>query len=274
MSYPINYPTPQGANVQIFYQSGDDNQLNYRHHQTWIKPRGASFVWFTLIGGGGGGGTAVSDGVAGSTARGGGGGSGGIYNLLLPAFLIPDSLMIKVGRGGLPSGGPGRNTSVSYKSVSATIIQLAQAVGGSAGGNASASGGVANNGSGGSAGNTLDENEFKYLGIVDPHGGDAGSAGNANKTTSTQTVLQGGPGGDGSSAASPFGYEKTSYSTASVNGFGVFQPIINSLCANQAGTVGGAIAGFGSGGGGATSTTTTLENGNAGGDGVAIIISW
>jgi hypothetical protein len=44
MSYPINYPTPQNANVQVLYKTDD-----------WVKPQGASFVWFTLIGAGAGG---------------------------------------------------------------------------------------------------------------------------------------------------------------------------------------------------------------------------
>jgi len=82
MSYPINYPTPQGANVQIFNAptaSGSDPLAS------WTKPQGASFVWFTLIGPGGN-----SDGTT-------GGGSGAVTNFMCPAFLIPDQLSIKVG---------------------------------------------------------------------------------------------------------------------------------------------------------------------------------
>ena len=56
MSYPINYPTPQNANVQILYKTDD-----------WVKPQGASFAWFTLIGGGGGGaGGDPSQGISGA----------------------------------------------------------------------------------------------------------------------------------------------------------------------------------------------------------------
>ena len=53
MSYPINYPTPQGANVQIFtsYMDVSNPETGF----DWAKPQGASFVWFTLIGPGGNG---------------------------------------------------------------------------------------------------------------------------------------------------------------------------------------------------------------------------
>jgi hypothetical protein len=54
MSYPINYPTPQGANIQIFQapriRTALANQLN---NTSWVKPQGASFVFFSLIGAGG-----------------------------------------------------------------------------------------------------------------------------------------------------------------------------------------------------------------------------
>jgi hypothetical protein len=79
MSYPINYPTPQGANIQIFESGGTTSD--------WVKPQGASFVWFTLIGGGG----------SGSGTQ--GGGSGAITNCMVPAFLIPDVLQINVSSG-------------------------------------------------------------------------------------------------------------------------------------------------------------------------------
>jgi len=88
MSYPLNYPTPQNANIQIF--NGSEGQSNAT--QIWVKPQGASFVWFTLIGAGGGGDTATR-----------GGGSGAITNCMVPAFLIPDSLQISIGNPYLPT---------------------------------------------------------------------------------------------------------------------------------------------------------------------------
>jgi hypothetical protein len=73
MSYPINYPTPQGANVQIFTANTDDAADGFSGD--WVKPQGASMVWFTLIGAGGGGGNAITD-ASGGNAYAGGGGSG------------------------------------------------------------------------------------------------------------------------------------------------------------------------------------------------------
>ena len=87
MSYPLNYPTPTNADVQIFVGGGTSVTANART-KTWIKPQGASFVWFTLIGAGGNGNGAY------------GGGSGAVTNCLVPAFLIPDSLLVSVGNEG------------------------------------------------------------------------------------------------------------------------------------------------------------------------------
>jgi len=64
MSYPINYPTPQGANVQIFQCRVRGAAATAWTHE-WVKPQGASMVWFTLIGGGGGGATGAGTGGTG-----------------------------------------------------------------------------------------------------------------------------------------------------------------------------------------------------------------
>lgn len=91
MSYPINYPTPQNANVQTF----TDPSVA----ASWVKPQGATMVWFTLIGGGGNGNGYNS------------GASGSVTNFMVPAFFIPDILKIKVG-GYI---GVYNNTTVSYQ---------------------------------------------------------------------------------------------------------------------------------------------------------------
>ena len=98
MSYPINYPTPQGANIQIFTDGGTTSD--------WVKPQGASFVWFTLIGGGGSG-----SGVQ-------GGGSGAVTNCMVPAFLIPDVLQVNV------SSGESVDTTVVYQQKDGTGYTL------------------------------------------------------------------------------------------------------------------------------------------------------
>jgi hypothetical protein len=137
MSYPINYPTPQQANVQIFNAGSSTT--------SWVKPQGASFVWFTLIG-------------AGGTGSGGAGGTGAVTNCLVPAFLIPDELQISVGT-------PSVDTSVNY--VSKATYNLLTARSG-------------NIGSGGTATNS---NFFSAAGLFQSIGGQAGNVGTPSTTT-------------------------------------------------------------------------------------------
>jgi hypothetical protein len=148
MSYPINYPTPQGANVQIFNapsRSGADTNFS------WIKPQGASFVWFTLIGAGG-----TGDGTN-------GGGSGAVTNFMCPAFLIPDELSIKVGSPAAVS------TIVYYQQKTGGGYNLLQANGTS---NASAA--LANT-----------ANAFPAMGFYQSVAGQNGSSGDPGASTTT-----------------------------------------------------------------------------------------
>jgi hypothetical protein len=115
MSYPIKYPTPQGANIQIFKTSDTI--------QDWVKPQGASFVWFTLIGGGAGGDN-------GDPAV--GGGSGAVTNFMGPAFLMPDVMPIQVAKGGVLGASGG--TSIVYYRAKTDFYILLTAAGGTAGG--------------------------------------------------------------------------------------------------------------------------------------------
>ena len=119
MSYPLNYPTPQNADIQIF----NAGNITVNQTGTWTKPQGASFVWFTLIGSGGGGDNSTI-----------GGGSGAVTNCLVPAFLIPDVLRITVGKGGGISSA-GIITSISYYDKASYTLLVANA--------GTASGGVA-----------------------------------------------------------------------------------------------------------------------------------
>lgn len=167
MSYPINYPTPQNANVQIFNVDGSNGWTR----QKWIKPQGASFVWFTLIGSGG-------DGSGGT-----GGGSGAVTNFMCPAFLIPDSLDICVAAGG--SGG---QTYITYSArghgLSPSLILFA------------------NSGSGVSVGSAMAANFFTAMGFFQSIAGQAGNTGSASATT----FLAGGETGPG---YGNYGYTQT-----------------------------------------------------------------
>lgn len=204
MSYPINYPTPQGANVQIFQTGGSDSD--------WVKPQGASFVWFTLIGAG----------SAGDTSGGVGGGSGAVTNFMGPAFLIPNVLRVTVGRGGQTDNAVGTPSTVTYHQKNDVGYTLLQA---RAGGNS------------GSAGSASSQNYFTAMGFFQSVDGQQGIVG--GQTDSATTFLSGG-GASGATTAN-YGYSAPC-------GYFQMQPIIVGV---GGGASGGLIGkgGIGCGGG-------------------------
>lgn len=197
MSYPINYPTPQNANVQIFYK--DDNNTSYK---SWVKPQGASFVWFTLIGAGGGGGGA-----------GIGGNSGNVTNFMCPAFLIPDVLRVRVGEGGDSATGGG-STELEYQEKGSSGYVLLRA-----------NGGVVS----GSANTANAANYFTAMGFYQSVLGQVGS----NGAASTTTFLAGGDTGPG--------YGNYGYTQPDSDGYFLMRPIIVGVGAagTGAGGIGG-----------------------------------
>jgi hypothetical protein len=252
MSYPIKYPTPQGANIQIF-------NVTSSLIQSWVKPQGASFVWFTLIGAGGGGGG--SDGASGT---GGGGGSGAVTNCMVPAFLIPDSLQIKVGKGGSGGvisgdGSGGAPANISYRANSTTGFTLLNANGGA--------GGLAN-GNGSGAGGTADSsNYFSCMGFFQSIAGQAGVTSGTISPSST-TFLGGGAGTSASDSASAnYGYSTGNYGS----GYFQIQPIIVGVGGGLGSGTGGNVGGIGCGGGG---TDLSPVKGGNGGNGLVVIITW
>lgn len=212
MSYPINYPTPQNANVQIFtaqIPAGDN-----RKNQNWVKPQGASFVWFTLIGGGG----------SGDSNLGIGGPSGAVTNFMCPAFLIPDELSILVGNGG-PNGSTGASgggTSVYYQQKTGTGYVLLQA-----------------NPGGGGGGTASTPNYFTAMGFFQSVAGQDGTGGTVNP--SATTFLSGGGAGANNVNAN-YGYTNTSTS-----GWFQMSPIIVGV--GGRGQSPNSIGGIGCGGG-------------------------
>lgn len=255
MSYPINYPTPQGANVQIFQDGGTTSD--------WVKPQGASFVWFTLIGGGGSGGNGSSTGIG----DGGGGGSAAVTNFMGPAFLMPDVLQVSVGRGGLTASASGTQTIINYVSKSTyELLRAESGLGGTAG-----SGNT--NGVGGAGGAATASNYFSCMGFYQSIAGQTGD--NATNTISATTFLSGGM--SGNTRISNYGYSVTNQ-----NGYFQMQPIIvgvggtrpnfSETGSSNPSRTSGAHTGCGGGGGlGATSNRTF---GARGGDGMVVIITW
>lgn len=252
MSYPINYPTPQGANVQIFSQR---SPTTGNFTAEWVKPQGASFVWFTLIGGGAGGG-----GGDGATLAGGGGGSGSVTNCLVPAFLIPDVLVIVLGPGGTGGtagsgydGNPGGDTFVRYQQKDTSGYILLRANGGSPG--------SATSNTGGAGGTATTSNYFSAAGFFQSIAGQTGAAPGVNLSPSTTTFLSGGATLT-SLSRSNYGYSPT------LNGFFQIQPIIVGGGGADTG-----VGGAGCGGGGCNNIGSTTVGGR-GGDGLVVIISW
>jgi hypothetical protein len=188
MSYPINYPTPQGSNIQTF--TGRSPSLTNHNTYTWTKPQGASFVWFTLIGAGGNGDNSA------------GGASGAVTNFMCPAFLIPDSLTIIC-----PAPNSSSSTKVRYYQKSTTPYDLL----------------TANNGVGPLEGTAMTANAFTAMGFFQSRAGTAGQ--NGSETPSTVTFLSGG-GAASSPNDANYGYSSSPNAAAVGRGFFQMQPII------------------------------------------------
>jgi hypothetical protein len=221
----------------------------------WVKPQGASFVWFTLIGAGGGGGSGDGE------FDGNGGGSGAVTNFMCPAFLIPDVLRVSVAGGGLAgsngNGGFGGTTSIIYQQKDGTGYTLLTANGGFGG---------ARGGGDGNGASAMAANYFTPIGFFQSTVGQNGT--NGNVTASAITFLGGGGAGNGSDIGVNYGYSRTNNPTS----YGQLQPIIVSGGGGSIGGSGlGAAGSFGSGGGGATPFGTS---GGRGGDGLVVIITW
>ena len=240
MSYPINYPTPQGANIQIFTEGGTTSD--------WVKPQGASFVWFTLIGSGGGGGP--NDGNQGS-----GGGSGAVTNFMCPAFLIPDVLSVVVGKGGnYPNSGT--PTKILYQQKDGTGYLLLIAYGGGSGQS------LSDGGIGGGGGALQSDGAFTSIGFLNSNYGADGANWDADGGTSATTFLSG-----GNSQGNSFGYYGYT-SGSSQGGYFQLQPIITSVppARNGSNTTTAIGCGGPNCGNGVVAAT--------GGNGMVVIITW
>ena len=235
MSYPINYPTPQGANVQIF-RGQDSNTAAHTATRDWVKPQGASFVFFTLIGAGGGGGGNY-DGVPGDDNRGGGGASGNVTNFMCPAFFLPDVLQVVVGTGGAGaayagllapgnSGSDGSATQILYQQKADSGYTIITASGGGGGGG-SPNGSTP--GTGGSAAGANSGGPMTAAGFFNSTKGQNGATGN-EITTNGLTFLLGGSGD--STLNEVTGYY--GYKAKPAVGYAQIQPIIQSISGGAA----------------------------------------
>lgn len=294
-------PPEQTVDIQI-YRGSTPSSSSW---VTWMKRRGTSWVYIFGVGGGGNGGNGAIGAVS-TAAGGGGGGSGGQTVLLIPAFLLPDTLYVTV-------GGQGNASRVSiYPDTTAQNIVLV-ANGGGNGGNASG----ATAGAAGSAGAVATAatmplgaagNMLLLAGQAGLIGGTTVAGGSLNVPTTGLRVTGGGAGGglpasgngtaggpvtgagqiptvaggeSGSGTTTPPGAGRPGFNNAfrsmfySLGGSGGGSTHATATGAGLVQAAGGA-GGIGSGGGGSGGALTgsTSATGGQGGPGLIIIASW
>lgn len=294
---------PSNAQVDWFMQPTAGNEVH-----TWTKPAGCNFVYMIAVGAGGGGGAGRSK-ASGSVGGGGAGGaSGAITRLIVPAFLIPDTLYLNIGVGKpgtiiLQAPVASNPTIISAYRVSSVTEYILYANGGNGGG-----GGAAGGSATGPVGPTpsITNNTLGTIGIWKGEIGVSGSNG-SNSTTggvgpsnTFNYFLTGGAGG-GAALSTDFAGGNITSAYKQVSGVNVVNggPAIANAVAGQnnggdgfftpkrfasyGGAGGGASAngvggnggngGPGCGGGGGGSGITGGAGGR-GGDGFALIISY
>jgi len=294
--FPLNaIPVSGNTKFQTFYASGTD-------WQAWQKPAGCSMVYIFMLAAGGGGGRSNNGAV---TVGGGGGGSGGASRMLIPAILLPDTIWVQPGAGGLGAtsfGAAGTSGSISYVCVQPNTTQanIIFTQNGGTGGAAATTGGAA----GGVGVNT--GGPFGSLGLWYTIAGQAGAVGAAAANTdggslnifSSGLITGAGTGGGNGTrlggilaGAGGFFPQNIASNNATKNGgdgaqkglpilFGLkTMPLLftggtggNGASSGAAGKGGdAAYGGGGGGGGGNTNAAGTSGNGGNGGDGFIII---
>ena len=282
-------------NTITFYATGN--------WQTWNKPRNAKMIEIFCLGGGAGGGVS---GLGIFNKNGGGsGGSGGIVRGLIPAFLLPDTLYILVGKGGIGSstsntsgGTSGGSGGISYISLQPstseqTLICKSSTV---------AAGSAVVGGGGGATISVVSLSAFGNLGLFTAIAGVNGSSGGENTggTGTSQAALgtnltTGGAGGGGATNTAGVWASGGSITAASAilttqvsggqtvgadgnSGYGTLQPFCGTGGSGGAGRDGSTGAGgnggngfYGCGGGGAGASSTVVPKAGDGGDGLVII---
>lgn len=263
------------TSTQVFYFAGTTTW------QTWQKPVNASVVYIITIGGGSGGGGGRTSAIN-SAAGGGGGASSSITCGAYAANMIPNTLHLLVGAGGVGGVGQATGTAgglsyVSFQPNTTAINILMQS------GNAGATGGVgssstttgASGGTGGTAwayATAINGN----LGQITSSPGQNGTAGTGTGATPQNltftTICSGGAGGGAVSGAG------TTYAAGSILASAI-TPLLSPGVMNAAdstihGSHGiGNIFGYNqnpmffTGGAGGASSSTTARKAGTGGNG-------
>jgi len=270
-----NIPSQQ-PQTTILYATGN--------WQTWNKPRNAKFIEIFCLGGGAGGGMASV--TTGATSNGNGGGSGGIVRGLIPAFLLPDTIYILVGKGGIGStvsNTGGGAAGISYIGLQPSTNEqtlICKSSTAAATSNTAATISV------------VALSAFGNLGLFTAIAGVAGSTNGLSQTALSTNLTTGGASSGAKSATFQVGGGITAASailTTTVlggqssgengaDGYGTLQPFCGtggSGGAGRSGTTGtggnGGNGYYGCGGGGAGGSSVLGAKGGNGGDGLVII---
>ncbi len=232
----FGFPGPGVCDFKVYYPSGNTTSWS-----SWVKPRGAQMIYMMAISGGGGGGGGHTRVAGGDGGGGGGGGTGAIARFFGPACMVPDTLYVQAGAGGLggtAGGGGGGQPGISYVSIggypsgtlaSFTVDNNLFLQSHSGGSIAGGGGGAATAGAAGAAATIpviTSQNRGGYagmwfgtVGLVGFIGGaiadGAGAA--ATNVLSDGVPFSGGAGGSGSTGANVTGGQ--------VTGAGIFQTI-------------------------------------------------
>lgn len=282
----LSHIPSQQQQTYILYATGN--------WQTWNKPRNAKMIEIFCLGGGAGGST-PNVGAAGSLGA-QAGGAGGIVRGLMPAFLLPDTLYVLVGKGGAgffnvtnSAGGPGGISYVGLQPSTSEQTLICKSSTTTAGGSTAATISV------------VQLSAFGNLGLFTPIAGVGGGTGGSNTPTQGASLnalgvslVTGGGGGGGKNAtafaaggninaASAILTNQVSGGTADgekgADGYGTLIPFCGTGGAGGAGRAGttgkggdGGNGWYGCGGGGCGGGSTAVgQRGGDGGDGLVII---
>lgn len=286
-------------NIKIFYAAGTTAW------QTWQKPRNCRFIWMMCIGGGSGGGGGLSSSTPVGNAGVGGGGSGGVVKALFPANILPDTLYVQPGPGGIGgtgqsiavygASGAGNRSFVSIVASATTAINIVCTSGATAAGSVTTStGGTAEqiitgtsnagllslgtfSGTAGQAGATnggVGAVNITPLGsIITSGGGTGGSSGGAGEnggsinSTTVSPIISGGTSSTLNGGSGIVSW-KPFFGLGGAGGYGVVASGANG------GKGGDGAYGCGGGGGGNGISAGIGGNGGNGGDGLVIIATF
>lgn len=301
-----HFPTNKGA-AEVFYVIGSAT-VDSSQWRTWSKPRGKTMCQIFCMGSGAGGGGGFTRAAAAAGGGGGGGGSGGVIRGIFQLDLLPDTLHLQVGAGGVggAAGAAGSPGILSYVSIDpsssavSVLLRSSNAVPTAGGGGTGAAAGTA--GAGGTITTVASQMALGGLGLYREIAGQGGTAGGAQTGANgaaqsipvTGIVCMGGTGGGGTTSADFAGGIITASANTRIS---EYRPQ-NALAGSNDGSGGyllespfwsfpgmgggssntgvggrGGDGGPGSGGGGGGAGTTG-GRGGAGGPGMIIITCW